>query len=74
MNRLNAKMRKESLGYTNYAEFSYEAFMKTSKNAEKERKEAAEAKRIVGFMHQENKPPFGILIIKRVLWGLDGIK
>lgn len=45
MNRLNAKMRKESLGYTNYAEFSYEAFMKTSKNAEKERRKAAEAKK-----------------------------
>lgn len=45
MNRLNAKMRKESLGYTNYAEFSYVAFMKTSEIAEKERREAAEAKK-----------------------------
>ena len=45
MDRLNEKMRKESLGYNNYAEFSYVAFMRTSKNAEKERIEAAEAKK-----------------------------
>lgn len=44
MRRLKEKMRKESLGYTNYAEFSYAAYMKTSQIAEKERKEASEAK------------------------------
>ena len=45
MNRLNEKMRKESLGFTNYVEFSYAAYLKTSQTAEKERKEAAEAKK-----------------------------
>lgn len=44
MRRLKEKMRKESLGYTNYAEFSYAAYMKTIQIAEKERKEASEAK------------------------------
>lgn len=44
MRRLKEKMRKESLGYTNYAEFSFAAYMKTSQIAEKERKEASEAK------------------------------
>lgn len=45
MNKLNEKMRKESLGFTNYAEFSYAAYMKTSQVAEMERKEAAETKK-----------------------------
>ena len=45
MSRLNEKMRKESLGFTNYAEFSYAAFMKTNQIADIEKKEAAEAKK-----------------------------
>ena len=44
MNKLNEKMRKESLGFTNYAEFSYAAYMKTSQAAEKEREEAAKSR------------------------------
>ena len=45
MMRLNEKMRKESLGFTNYAEFSYTAYMKTRQDAEKERIVAAEEKK-----------------------------
>lgn len=45
MNRLNEKMRKESLGFTNYVEFSYAAYLKTNQTAEIERKEAAELKK-----------------------------
>ena len=45
MRRLNEKMRKESLGYNNYAEFSYAAYMKTSQIAEEEKKKAAESKK-----------------------------
>lgn len=44
MNRLKLKMKKESLGFTNYAEFSYVAYLKTSQAAEEERKEIAEKK------------------------------
>ena len=45
MNRLKEKMRKESLGFTNYVEFSYAAFLKTNQTAEIERKETAEIKK-----------------------------
>lgn len=45
MNKLNEKMRKESLGFTNYAEFSYAAYMKTSQAAEKEKEETAKSKK-----------------------------
>jgi len=38
MNRLDEKMQTESLGFTNYAEFSYVAFLNTSKKQEKEEK------------------------------------
>ena len=38
MNRLDEKMQTESLGFTNYAEFSYAAFLKTSKKQETEKK------------------------------------
>jgi 5-methylcytosine-specific restriction protein B len=36
MNRLDVKMQTESLGFSNYAEFSYIAFLNTSKKQEKE--------------------------------------
>jgi 5-methylcytosine-specific restriction protein B len=36
MNRLDEKMQTESLGFSNYAEFSYIAFLNTSKKQEKE--------------------------------------
>lgn len=45
MKRLTEKMRKESLGYSNYAEFSYAAYLKSSKMAKEEKKEAAETKK-----------------------------
>lgn len=45
MRKLSNKMRKESLGFTNYVEFSYAAFLKTSKESEKEGNEIAEAKK-----------------------------
>ena len=35
MNRLDVKMQTESLGFSNYAEFSYIAFLNTSKKQEK---------------------------------------
>ncbi len=35
MNRLDEKMQTESLGFTNYAEFSYAAYLKTSQKQEK---------------------------------------
>ena len=38
MNRLDEKMQTESLGFTNYAEFSYAAFLKTSKKLNKLKK------------------------------------
>jgi 5-methylcytosine-specific restriction protein B len=38
MNRLDEKMQTESLGFTNYAEFSYAAYLKTSQKQEKEEK------------------------------------
>lgn len=38
MNRLDEKMQTESLGFSNYAEFSYVAFLNTSKKQEKEEK------------------------------------
>lgn len=38
MNRLDEKMQTESLGFTNYAEFSYAAYLKTSQKQEKEKK------------------------------------
>ena len=37
MNRLDEKMKSESLGFTNYAEFSYVAYLKTSKKQETEK-------------------------------------
>ena len=43
MNRLNEKMRTESLGFTNYAEFSYTAFLNTSKKQETEKKDNSNA-------------------------------
>lgn len=45
MKRLTEKMRKEPLGYTNYAEFSYAAYLKSSQTAKEEKKKAAEAKK-----------------------------
>ena len=36
MNRLDVKMQTESFGFSNYAEFSYIAFLNTSKKQEKE--------------------------------------
>ena len=36
MNRLDEKMQKGALGFTNYAEFSYAAYLKTSKKQETE--------------------------------------
>lgn len=45
MRKLSYKMRKESLGFSNFVEFSYAAFLKTSKETEKERNEIAEAKK-----------------------------
>ena len=36
MNRLDEKMRTESLGFTNYSEFSYVAYLKTSEKQETE--------------------------------------
>lgn len=45
MKRLTEKMRKETLGYTNYAEFSYAAYLKSSQMAKEAKKEAAEAKK-----------------------------
>ena len=38
MNRFDEKMQTESLGFTNYAEFSYAAYLKTSQKQEKEEK------------------------------------
>ena len=38
MNRLDEKIQTESLGFSNYAEFSYVAFLNTSKKQEKEEK------------------------------------
>ena len=38
INRLDEKMQTESLGFTNYAEFSYAAYLKTSQKQEKEEK------------------------------------
>jgi len=43
MNRLDEKMQTESLGFTNYAEFSYLAYLKTSKNQETEKKNDSNA-------------------------------
>lgn len=40
MNRLDEKMQTESLGFTNYAEFSYAAFLKTSKKQETEKNDS----------------------------------
>ena len=38
MNRLDEKMRTEPLGFMNYAEFSYAAYLKTTKKQETEKK------------------------------------
>ena len=38
MNRLDVKMQTESLGFTNYAEFSHAAYLKTTKKQETEKK------------------------------------
>ena len=43
MNRLDEKMQTESLGFTNYAEFSYAAYLKTSKKQETEKKNEGNA-------------------------------
>ena len=43
MNRLDEKMRTESLGFTNYAEFSYAAYLKTSTKQETEKKNDSNA-------------------------------
>ena len=43
MKRLDEKMQIESLGFTNYAEFSYVAFLNTSKKQEKEKKDDSNA-------------------------------
>lgn len=43
MNRLDEKMRTESLGFTNYAEFSYLAYLKTSEKQETEKTNDSDA-------------------------------
>lgn len=43
MNRLDEKMQKGALGFTNYAEFSYAAYLKTSKKQETEKKNDSNA-------------------------------
>lgn len=40
MNRLDEKMQTESLGFTNYAEFSYVAYLKTSEKQETEKNDS----------------------------------
>lgn len=43
MNRLDEKMQTESLGFTNYAEFSYVAYLKTSEKQETEKNNDSDA-------------------------------
>ena len=43
MNRLDVKMKTESLGFTNYAEFSYLAYLKTSEKQETEKTNDSDA-------------------------------
>ena len=43
MNRLDEKMQTESLGFTNYAEFSYVAYLKTSEKQETEKTNDSDA-------------------------------
>ena len=43
MNRLDEKMQTESLGFTNYAEFSYAAYLKTTEKQETEKANDSDA-------------------------------
>jgi MoxR-like ATPase/predicted RNA-binding protein with PUA-like domain len=44
MSQLDEKMRTESLGYTNYQEFSYAAFLRSNKESKKEKKNVSDEK------------------------------